>query len=470
MDYDEFVESKRLFADPSGFDVSVEQINPALFDYQRDITRWALRVGKAAVFGDCGLGKGWIELEWAHQVSKETGGRVLILAPLAVSYQFQQEADKLGVSVHLSKRGDDIQDGINVTNYQKLHLYEPSVFAGIAADESSILKAEMGKIRHQLTSFAREIPYRLSASATPAPNDLPELIHHAEYLGIMKRSEIIALFFTQDGNNSSKFRLKRHAINEFWKWMASWSVAFRKPSDLGYSDEGFILPKLHTYSHKVDIDPIDNGTLFVMEAQGLDEQRRVRRASMASRVAKVAELVNSSDEPWLIWCELIDEGDNLRKAIPDSIEVRGGHSDEYKEDAAIGFVTGKHRVLISKSSIFGFGMNFQHCHNVIFVGMSNSYEQYYQAIRRVWRFGQKSDVNVHIITTDADGRVIENIARKEKQAMDMYDQIVKHMAPETNFERVARQDMEYNAETEMTLPSWLISYTKAEEEETKRVK
>lgn len=440
MDYDEFVNSKRAFVPPSGFDVKVSAINAQLFPFQRDITRWALKRGKAAIFADCGLGKTPMQLEWAKHVCERTEGNVLILAPLAVSQQTKREGDKFGITVNVARYGDQIQPGINITNYERIAHFDAAEFSGIVLDESSILKAQFGLMRREITDFGKTIPYRLAASATPAPNDLVELINHAEFFGIMSEAEIKALFFTQDGNSSNKFRLKRYAEDDFWRWMASWSVALRKPSDLGYSDDGFVLPPCTIHQHTVDLDAFQTGMLFAVEAVGLDEQRKARRASLGDRVALAAEMVNASSDPWLVWCDLNDESAALAKAIPDAIEVVGSDSAEHKEDAMLGFSEGRYRVIVTKASIAGFGMNWQHCANVAFVGLSHSYEQYYQAVRRSWRFGQKQPVAVHVITSVADGSIVTNIERKEAQAMDMFDRIVQHMSVNTDL--VGSQDKE----------------------------
>lgn len=432
MTYDEFVNSKRAIVPPSGFDVDAKCINEQLFPFQRDIVRWALRRGKAAIFADCGLGKTPMQLEWASHVCERTGGDVLILAPLAVAQQTKREGDKFGIPVNVARTANQLQPGINIANYERIGHFDPSIFSGIILDESSILKAQFGLMRKEITDFAKTIPYRLAASATPAPNDLVELINHAEFFGIMTEAEIKALFFTQDGNSSNKFRLKRYAEDDFWRWMASWSVAMRKPSDLGYSDDGFVLPPCTIHQHTVDLDAFQTGMLFAVEAVGLDEQRKARRASLGDRVAVAAEMVNASSDPWLVWCDLNDESSALAKAIPDAIEVVGSDTPEHKEDAMLGFSEGRYRVIITKASIAGFGMNWQHCANVAFVGLSHSYEQYYQAVRRSWRFGQKRAVNVHVITSVADGSIVTNIERKEAQAMDMFDRIVQHMSVNTD--------------------------------------
>ncbi len=447
MDYAQFIESKRVYVTPSGFDIDRGALNPMMFPFQRDIVRWALRRGKAAIFADCGLGKTPMQLEWAHQVHQYTGRGVLILAPLAVSQQTVREGEKFGITVHPCKTGRDVQPGVNISNYERLHHFDSAQFGGIVLDESSILKAQFGLLRHEITEFGRAIPYRLAASATPAPNDLVELVNHAEFFGIMTEAEIKALFFTQDGNSSNTFRLKRHAEQDFWRWMASWSVALRRPSDLGYTDDGFILPPCHVHQVNVDLDSFQAGMLFAVEAAGLEEQRAARRASMGARVAAAAELVNGNDEPWLVWCDLNDESAALAKAIPGAVEVVGSDSAEFKTAAMMGFSTGDHRVLVSKPSICGWGMNWQHCANVVFVGLSHSYEAYYQAVRRSWRFGQKRPVNVYVITSTAEGAVVANIERKEQQSMEMFDNIVQHMAVNTDLgAQTVREEMAYREE------------------------
>ena len=459
MNYEEFIQSKRITVKPSGFEVDPAAINRQLFPFQRDIVRWALRRGKAAIFADCGLGKTPMQLEWAQKVVENTGENVLILAPLAVSQQTAREGEKFGITVNICKTSKDVQPGINIANYERLHHFSPDQFGGIVLDESSILKAQFGMMRHEITDFAKPIPYRLAASATPAPNDLVELINHAEFFGIMSEAEIKALFFTQDGNSSNTFRLRRHAEQEFWKWMASWSVAMRRPSDLGYPDDGFILPPCHINPITVDVDVFQTGTLFAVEAVGLAEQRAARRASLESRVMAAAELVNANDEPWLVWCDLNDESAALAAAIPGAVEVTGSDSPEHKEAAMLGFSAGQHRVLVTKPSLAGFGMNWQHCPNVVFVGLSHSYESYYQAVRRSWRFGQKQPVNVYIITSIADGQVVANIERKEQQAMDMFDQIVHHMAINTDLgAQTVREEMEYRPDKPVIVAAWMKSY------------
>lgn len=441
--YDAFIESKRRLVEPSGFSVMPDAINDMLMPFQRDIVTWALNRGKAAIFADCGLGKTPMQLEWAYHVHKYTGGDVLIFAPLAVSTQTAREGKKFNIPVNIARDASQVKRGINITNYERIDKFSPDNFSGVVLDESSILKAQFGKRRHEITDFGRPIPYRLAASATPAPNDLIELVNHAEFFGIMTEAEIKALFFTQDGNSSNKFRLKRHAVDDFWKWMASWSIALRSPRDLGYQECGFDLPPLKNHQIVVDVEAFDAGMLFAVEAISLTEQRIARNASLDKRVEAAAQLVNDSNDPWLVWCDLNSESSALAAAIPDAVEVTGSDDADFKEDAMLGFSDGRYRVLITKPSIAGFGMNWQHCNNVAFVGISHSYEKYYQAVRRVWRFGQQNPVDVYMITSAADGPVVANIERKEKAAMDMYEQIVYHMSTETDLSRTENMEAEY---------------------------
>jgi DNA modification methylase len=429
--YREFLEAKRQHVEPVGFAVESADICPQLFPWQSEIVRWALRRGRAALFADCGLGKTPMQLEWARHVP----GRVLILAPLAVAEQTCREGAKFGIPVAHKRDGDDGSGKIVVTNYERLHLFKPDDYVGIVLDESSILKAYDGATRKELQAFAETIRYRLCCTATPAPNDLLELVNHAEFLDVMRGKEIMALFFRQDGNSSHAFRLKGHARADFWRWLAEWSVAVRKPSDIGYDDGRFVLPPLNMHSVVVS-GPVMDGWLLPVQASTLIERRQARRGSLSERVSAAAGLANGNREPWLVWCDLNDESSALAKAIPDAIEVRGSDTAEHKEDALLGFAAGKYRVLVTKPSIAGWGMNWQHCANVVFVGLSDSYEQFYQAVRRCWRFGQTRPVDCHVITSDADGAVVENIRRKEHQASEMFAELVREMAI---YEEVNRQ-------------------------------
>lgn len=425
--YADFLSGKRLLAEPAGFDVDRATLNAALFPFQQDIVEWALHRGRAALFADCGLGKTPMQLEWARQVVSHMNGDVLVVAPLAVSKQTAREGQKFDIDVTIARSQGDVCDGINVTNYEMLHRFDAERFAGIVLDESSILKAYDGKTRRLIQEFAQEIPFRLACTATPAPNDHAELANHAEFLDVMSGREMLALFFTQDGNTTHKWRLKGHAQTAFWRWLASWAVAIRQPSDSGYPNESFVLPELRIHSLTVPSPATERGQMFETEALTLQERQAARKASTPDRVALTAERVNASDEAWIVWCNLNAESEALAKAIPGAVEVRGSDTAESKERAMLGFTNGEIRVLVTKPSIAGFGMNWQHCANVAFVGLSDSYEQYYQAVRRSWRFGQTRPVDVYVVTSEAEGAVVRNIERKEHQAALMMEQIVEHM-------------------------------------------
>jgi superfamily II DNA or RNA helicase len=443
-DYESFLTEKTKTIQPVGFSVDAAAINPALFDWQSSIVRWALRRGRAALFADCGLGKTPMQLEWAHHVAKQTGGRVLILAPLAVADQTCREGAKFGIEVTHQRRGEDSGAAIVVANYERLHLFRAEDYAGIVLDESSILKSFDGSTRKQIQEFAKSIKYRLACTATPAPNDLIELCNHAEFLDVSSGKEIIALFFKQDGNTTHQWRLKGHARLAFFQWLAQWSVAIRKPSDMGYDDGAFRLPACHWNQHTVEGAVMD-GMLFSVEASTLSERRESRHASLASRVATAAALVAAKpNEPWLVWCDFNAESEALTKAIPGAVEVKGSDTPDHKETSLLGFASGSVRVLVSKPTIAGWGMNFQNCSNMVFVGLSDSYEQFYQSVRRCWRFGQKREVNVHVIVSDADGAVVANIQRKERQSAELFDGLVREMSvyEEVN-KRQERNTMDY---------------------------
>lgn len=452
--YDAFLATKRENVKAVGFEVEESDMAPMLFDWQRHIVKWALARGRAALFEDCGLGKTAQQVEWARHVVAHTGRAVLILAPLAVADQTVHEGAKFGVDVHRCREASDVVEGaVNVTNYERLEKFAPEPFAGIVLDESSILKAYDGKTRKMITDFAKPIDFRLCCTATPAPNDIVELCNHAEFLDIMSGKEILALFFRQDGNTTHKWRLKGHAQRAFWMWMAEWSVAIRRPSDLGYSDAGYILPALNMRQETVVNDQHD-GLLFAVEAKTLAERRQSRRDSLEKRVARAAELCNGNGEQWLVWCDLNVEGDALAKAIPDAVQVKGADSADFKEKALGDFATGALRVLVSKPSIAGFGMNFQSCHNIVFVGLSDSYEAFYQAIRRCWRFGQAHEVECYVICADSDGAVVENIRRKESQSTEMFEEVVKAMGG-LSTAAAHRNEMIYNPTETVEIPVWL---------------
>lgn len=457
MAYSDFLSSKRISVQASGFEVRKDAFNPKMFEYQRDCTWWGLRKGKSAIFADCGLGKSLSELEWSRHVHERTNKPVLNLAPLAVSKQTQREGVKFEIPANIAREQSEIKAGINITNYEMLGNFDPREFAGLVCDEASILKGD-GPLRKRITDFAQHIPYRLAGTATPAPNDHVELGNHAEFLGIMSKSEMLSTFFVHDGGDTSKWRLKGHAEKTFWQWVASWAVMIRKPSDLGYSDEGFVLPPIEYHQHTVAAE-WSSEYLFPVEAKGLRERQAARRDSIIPRVKLAADLANSSDEQFVFWCGLNDESEQLSAAIPDAIEVTGSNSDSHKEKTALDFMDRKIRVLVSKSSIFGFGMNFQQCHNCGFVGMSDSWEQMYQAVRRVWRFGQKMPVHAHIITGELEGAVVRNVQRKEKQASDMAESMLGYMR-EINAAEIhgtIRETESYSPKEKVKKPKWLVA-------------
>lgn len=421
--YAAFLERKAIVDPSTGLD-TIPDLNAKLFPFQRDIVTWALKRGRAAIFADCGLGKTPMQLEWARHIP----GRVLILAPLAVSAQTVREAAKFGIPNVIYARSPDATDAkIVVTNYEMLPHFDPGDFTGIVLDESSILKAYDGKTRTAIIEAFQQTPFRLACTATPAPNDYMELGNHAEFLGTLSRTEMLSTYFVHDGGETQKWRLKGHAQQDFWKWLCSWAVMIRKPSDLSYSDDGFMLPPLHYHDHVVHAQHQQEGYLFAMPASSLGERLSARRDTLDERVAQAAQIVATDDGAWVVWCNLNAESEALKAAIPGAVEIKGSDSIEHKESALAGFSSGDIRILVTKPSIAGFGLNWQHCANVAFVGLSDSWEAYYQAVRRCWRFGQEQPVNVHVITSDIEGAVVENIKRKESDAAKMGAEMLEHM-------------------------------------------
>ena len=421
--YEAFIESKLTRIPDSGFDAV--GMNDMLFDFQKDIVAWACRKGKAAIFADCGMGKTPMQLEWARQVHNHTGGNVLILAPLAVAAQTRREGDKFGIGVTVCRSQSDVKDGINVTNYEIMHKFDLASFDGIVLDESSILKSFTSATRNAIIDGFKSTPYKLACTATPSPNDYMELGNHAEFVGAMTRTEMLAMFFIHDGGSTSKWRLKGHASSKFWDFVSSWAVMIRDPEDMGYKMEGFDLPQLIEDVVEVESGIVDDTRLFNIAAEGLQEQQQAKRKTIQKRARKCAEMVNSNNRPWIVWCELNDESAALSRMIPDAVEVRGSDSPDFKEDAMIGFADGRYRVIVTKPSICGFGMNWQHCADMVFCGLSNSYEQYYQAIRRCYRFGQTRPVNVHIVISELERGIVSNVMRKKDDASDMEDAMIE---------------------------------------------
>ena len=465
MEYQEFLRGKLERAEPVGFQKDKYHMNPALFQWQKDVVHWALGKGRAALFEDCGLGKTIQQLEWAKSVSDHTGKPVLIVAPLAVAEQTRREGRKFGYEVTVCREQADVKTGINVTNYEMLDHFSPERFGGVVLDESSILKNYTGKIRNKITDMWRETEYKLSCTATPAPNDYMELGNQAEFLGVMTRTEMLATYFTHDGGNTSKWRLKGHAEDRFWEWVATWAVVLTTPSDLGYDAEGYILPEKRTIEILVEAEEKreaedGNLSLFTEVAKTLTERRDARRNSLEARCRKAAELVAGDQEnQWIIWCDLNAESERITNLIPGAVEIRGSDDPKIKADRLNGFTAGDIRYLVTKPSIAGFGLNWQGCHNIIFVGLSDSYEMMYQAIRRCWRFGQENPVNVYIITSAEEGAVKENVERKERQSIKMAQEMVKHTREilEEEIHGTIRVKIPYNPQMEMIVPDWVRS-------------
>lgn len=450
MDYEEFIERKNFILQSAGFDVNASDLNRKMFGFQKDIVRWALKKGKAAIFADCGMGKTVMQLEWAQKVYEHTGGSILILAPLSVTSQTQKEGEKFGYAVTICETQDDVRGGLNITNYEKLDKFNCGGFSGVVLDESSILKSFTGKIRNQIISYFAKTPYRLACTATPAPNDFMELGNHSEFLGIMTRAEMLSMYFVHDGGQTSKWRLKRHAESIFWQWMASWSVFIDNPKNLGYEVEGYELPSLNI--HEVIVD----GDTPIMESLTLTQRREARRDTLELRCQKAAELVNSNDDQWIVWCDLNSESHRLWELCEDSWEIKGDDKAAYKTETMGDFSNDRIKCLVTKPSIAGFGMNWQQCHNMIFVGLSDSYEKYYQALRRCWRFGQKEEVNVYIIISAKEGCVKENIERKDADNKKMQRSMIELTKEITKKElqQTCRLTATYDAGETMVLPIW----------------
>ena len=457
MSYQEFIDKKRFTVESSGFEQ--KKLHPKLFPFQTDIVRWALKKGKAAIFAGTGLGKTLMQSEWAKRVHEHTGGNILMLAPLAVASQTVREAKKIDLDITLCRSQSDVKDGVNITNYEMLHHFDLDTFIGVVLDESSILKSYDSKTRTMIIDSFAKTPYKLACTATPAPNDFMELGNHSEFLNVMSRTEMLSMFFVHDGGETSKWRLKGHAEDKYWEWIASLAVMLRKPSDLGYEDGAFELPPLNVEDVVIKVDEPVEGFLFAVEAQTLQERQQARRSTIDMRVKHCADLVNATDRPFLVWCDLNAESEALKKAIHGAVEVKGSDSPEHKEKAMMGFADGSIRVLVTKASIAGFGMNWQHCADMAFVGLSDSFEQVFQAIRRCYRFGQTKPVNVHMIISELEGAVSKNIKRKEDDFERMADEMVKYTKTITakNIKSTVQEKTEYNPKIKMKTPKWLRS-------------
>lgn len=454
-DYKEFLQGKAVRHHHVGLDDEFD-ISDRLFPFQRDSVDFLLTAGRAAAFLDTGLGKTAIQLEWARIVAEDTRGAILILAPLAVAPQTVAEGRKFDIPVRIVHDQAGIRPGIQVTNYEKLEHFDPASLSGIVLDESSILKSFMGKTTRRLIEAFAATPYRLACTATPAPNDHTELGNHAEFLGVMPMADMLVRWFVHDTSNTKNWRLKRHAELTFWNWMASWSRSLSRPADLGYRDDGFELPALNIHHHmiKADISTDTDGLLFRIPEISASSIHREKRLTIDQRAAELAGCVmEEPDEQWIIWCETDYEADALKKAMPEAVEVRGSMSADLKVQRLEAFRTGQKRVLVTKPSIAGFGLNWQHCARVGFVGLSFSYEQFYQAVRRCWRFGQKRAVEVHIAMADTEKKIWDVIHRKAAGHDEMKEAMI--VALKSAQEQTRRQ--EYLSGLDIEWPLWMES-------------
>lgn len=468
-DYREFISGKVRQLKPFGFECGA--LPSKLFDWQAAVVRWAVRRGRAALFEECGLGKTFQQLAWAEQVAIHTQKPVMLHCPIGVRHQTLSEAEKLRISVpiEICDSGSDVRSGagIVVANYDKLHKFDTSIFAGVVLDESSILKSFTGAIKRNLIDRYSQTPYRLACTATPAPNDYMELGNHAEFLGVMPSNEMLSRWFINDTMKAGGYRLKGHAASDFWQWMASWAVCLTKPSDLGshYSDDGYVLPDLKRTDIVIESAPepcIQNGTLFGTQTVNATTVHAVKRESVADRASQVASLIeaDATDSPWIVWCDTNYEADELvqriRQVTDSVVEVRGSQQDSTKERDLARFSRGDARVIITKPNIAGFGMNWQHCHNVAFVGLSYSFEKYYQAVRRSWRFGQINPVNVYVVTTEIEQVIDQTVDRKSGQHAEMFSAMVEAMGgfQQQSVHGELTRDL-YQAAQEIRIPQWL---------------
>ncbi len=456
MSYQEFIESKIIGAVEVGFNADNDLYPDSMFPHQTVSVTWALKRGKAGLFFATGLGKTLAQIAWAHQVTNHTKGSVLILAPLAVSKQTQREGIKFGIECHLAEKQSDIKStGIYITNYEKLHLFDTSIFSGVVLDESSILKGMTGKYRRLITDSFSNTPYRLSCTATPSPNDYMELGTQCEFLGIMTQIEMLAMYFIHDGGETSKWRLKGHGKDKFWEWVSSWAIFLNNPRDLGFDGDKYDLPPIEYHDYIVETKPTTG--LFPDVAQSLIERNAARKSSIKSRCKQAADIANALSDPCIIWCHLNAESKLLSEYVDNSVEVKGSDTPQHKEYSMLAFSESQIKALITKPKIAGFGMNWQNTHHCIFVGLSDSWESFYQAIRRQWRFGQLNTVHVHVISADTEGAVLSNIRRKNEQndimqkaMMSKVSNIIKH-----NILGATKENTEYAASTNIALPYFL---------------
>lgn len=428
MSYAAFLESKRAAAPALGVELDRGSVDGSLYEWQAEIVEWAARVGRAAIWADTGLGKTRMQLEWARAVAGD--GRVLVVAPLAVCEQTVREAHAIGIDAAYARDGEGLGAGVWVTNYEMVERFDPATLDAVVLDEASILKQSAGKTRTMLIEHFKPVPYRLACTATPAPNDPEELTNQAEFLGVMSRVNMLAAYFVHDQDG---WRPKGHARGPMFQWMASWALAIRRPSDLGYPDDDYVLPGLEIRSHLLPVEIEQEGQLFATDLGGVGGRAEVRRSTLQARCETVAELVAAEPgEPWVLWCGLNDEADLLADLIPGAVNVKGSMSPEEKARELLAFADGDTRVLITKPSMAAFGLNWQHCARMAFVGLSDSYEAYYQAIRRCYRYGQQRIVEAHVVLSELEGQIAQNIARKEREATAITAELVAAMTAARN--------------------------------------
>lgn len=460
MDYTEFIRSKQRHNKPLGFEVDKDDLNRHLFPWQRDVVQWSLKRGRAALFEECGLGKTLQQLVWAEHVVRHAGRPVVVHTPVGVRSQTKQEALKfhIGCPVEVVDEPSEIVNGVNLVNYEKLHRFDPSVFGGVVLDESSILKNFTGSTKRLLCEAYNTTPYRLACTATPAPNDHKELGNHADFLGIMPSNEMLSRWFINDTMKAGGYRLIKHAETDFWSWVASWAVCLSRPSDIGGDDTGFELPPLNIERHIVEPDEDDAPDGFLFNVSGLSATNihQAKRLSCAARARKVAEIASHVTGPLLIWCETDYEADAVMEVVDGAVEVKGSHKESLKQDRLLGFAEGRIRVLVTKPTVAGFGMNWQHCNTMIFCGLSFSFESFYQALRRCWRFLQLKAVTVHLVLADTEHALETTIARKDSDHRLMQAGMAKAMQAATLEQLgIERKRDEYVATQPVRLPNWM---------------
>jgi hypothetical protein len=458
MQYNEFLEQKEIVFKPSGFQVNRDDISPILFEFQRDLVLYALRKGKAGIFADTGLGKTPIQIIWADLVSKEFKKPVLIIAPLGVNFQTIDIARNLfGIEINYSNTGKP-KGNITITNYEHVKKFRPEDYVGVALDEASILKGFDGHYKKLLTEMFADTLMKSIYTATPNPNDDEEIANHVAYLGIMTREDLLSTFFVHDGKT---YRLKGHAETKFYKWMASWGMALQKPSDLGYDDNGFILPKLNIHPHFLRSDFSEGDDLFFTGLKGIRGRISARRQTYELKCYEASDMINQSNEQWIVWCGLNDESKLTHKLTKDSVEVCGSDSIDRKVEIFRKFQDGQIKVLVTKPKIAGFGLNFQNSWNSASIGMTDSFESFYQYIRRQYRFGQKHEVNAHIFLADVERQIWDNVCQKETRSNKQRRALIENIA---EFEKMEitnlGQRMDYNPEVLFKLPKFLNGRSK----------